>query len=201
MKYMRPWLMPTRATNGLKDRPKGYVIPHAPTPPEPYSSSVRRSTWSPRLSCAHCATSEPSRSLLVHRQTTPSYSTVCQVSPSSPKSADEIVFGAAYLIGKLPTTAYGKGGLIHDRDAVKIIPSHVGASVEGAKFVTGACARSHCLLVDDQGEVWGCGNNIVGQLGLVCCKTTLSQAMSTNGLANSRIGRLFHSDKRALGEG
>lgn len=67
----------------------------------------------------------------------------------------------------MPTTAYGKAGLIHDRDAIKLSAEHVGSSAKGAKFVAGACARSHCLLVDDQGEVWGCGNNVVGQLGLV----------------------------------
>jgi alpha-tubulin suppressor-like RCC1 family protein len=27
------------------------------------------------------------------------------------------------------------------------------------------------LLVDDQGGVYGCGNNVVGQLGLVGCET------------------------------
>jgi alpha-tubulin suppressor-like RCC1 family protein len=81
--------------------------------------------------------------------------------------AKAAVYGAAYLIGKVPAASYGAGGLIHDRDAVKLSPALLGSSVKGAKFVTGACARAHCFLVDDQGEVWGCGSNVVGQLGLV----------------------------------
>jgi alpha-tubulin suppressor-like RCC1 family protein len=63
--------------------------------------------------------------------------------------------------------AYGSSGLIGDREAVKLTPRLVGSEVKEAKFIGGACARWHCFLVDDQGDVWGCGANVVGQLGLV----------------------------------
>ena len=77
-----------------------------------------------------------------------------------------VAFGAAYLIGAFPASGYGKAP-ISEMDPVKLTPSLVGSASQEARFVTGACARSHCILVDDQGEVWGCGNNVVGQIGPV----------------------------------
>jgi hypothetical protein len=78
-----------------------------------------------------------------------------------------LAFGAAYLIGKFPGTAYGRLGLVHPLEAVKLSPYLVGSEIREAKFIGGACAKAHCFLVDDQGDVWGCGNNVAGQLGLV----------------------------------
>lgn len=57
--------------------------------------------------------------------------------------------------------------MIHPLEAVKLSPRLVGSDIPEAKFVTGVCASAHCMLVDDQGEVWGCGNNTAGQLGMV----------------------------------
>lgn len=56
-------------------------------------------------------------------------------------------------------------------EAVKLSPYQVGSEVREAKFIDGACAVAHCFLVDDQGEVWGCGSNAGGMLGLVSCAT------------------------------
>ena len=52
-------------------------------------------------------------------------------------------------------------GVISEHEPVKIV--HAAKR----KWVGGAAGRSHMLLCDDQGGVWGCGNNVVGQLGLV----------------------------------
>lgn len=35
------------------------------------------------------------------------------------------------------------------------------------KWISGAAARSHMMLLASDGSVWGCGNNVFGQLGLV----------------------------------
>ncbi|KAK6909384.1 hypothetical protein I203_103401 [Kwoniella mangroviensis CBS 8507] len=77
------------------------------------------------------------------------------------------MFGAAYIFGKppSPSLATSPDGIISEHAPVKISPSAVGLP-KGAKFVLGAAARGHVLLVDDQGGVWGCGNNVVGQIGL-----------------------------------
>ena len=63
--------------------------------------------------------------------------------------------------------SYGISGLIDAKEAVKLSPASVGSETREAKFIGGSCARHHCFLVDDQGDVWGCGNNMSGQLGLV----------------------------------
>ncbi|WWC91731.1 uncharacterized protein L201_006678 [Kwoniella dendrophila CBS 6074] len=77
------------------------------------------------------------------------------------------VHGAAYIFGKAPSPslAESKDGIISEHAPIKISPSAVGLP-EGAKFISGAAARGHILLVDDHGGVWGCGNNVVGQIGL-----------------------------------
>nr|XP_019044112.1 hypothetical protein I302_07392 [Kwoniella bestiolae CBS 10118]OCF23042.1 hypothetical protein I302_07392 [Kwoniella bestiolae CBS 10118] len=77
------------------------------------------------------------------------------------------IFGAAYIFGKppSPSLATSPDGIISEHAPVKISPSAVGLP-EGAKFVSGTAARGHLLLLDDQGGVWGCGNNVVGQIGL-----------------------------------
>lgn len=46
---------------------------------------------------------------------------------------------------------------------------------KGTKWVTGAAARGHVLLVDELGGVWGCGNNTTGQLGLVSTRRTMGE--------------------------
>nr|XP_019010360.1 uncharacterized protein I206_04829 [Kwoniella pini CBS 10737]OCF49141.1 hypothetical protein I206_04829 [Kwoniella pini CBS 10737] len=77
------------------------------------------------------------------------------------------IHGAAYIFGKPPSASLSDSpnGIISQHAPVKISPSSVGLP-KGAKFVSGAAARGHLLLVDDQGDVWGCGNNVVGQIGL-----------------------------------
>ncbi|WWC64548.1 uncharacterized protein I303_107158 [Kwoniella dejecticola CBS 10117] len=77
------------------------------------------------------------------------------------------IYGAAYIFGKPPSASLSTSpdGIISQDEPVKISPSLIGAP-EGAKFVTGAAARGHFFLVDDHGGVWGCGNNVVGQIGL-----------------------------------
>ncbi|WRT70196.1 uncharacterized protein IL334_007190 [Kwoniella shivajii] len=77
------------------------------------------------------------------------------------------IYGAAYIFGKppSPSLASAPDGIISEHAPVKISPSSVGLT-KGAKFVHGAAGRGHVLLVDSQGDVWGCGNNVVGQIGL-----------------------------------
>jgi len=78
------------------------------------------------------------------------------------------VHGAAWLFGRVPVSTI-KGaiqGVISHHVPVKIAASSVGAP-KGTKWVTGAVARIHCLLVDDRGVVFGLGSNTFGQLGFV----------------------------------
>ena len=101
------------------------------------------------------------------------------------RADDGLAFGAAYLIGHFPALSYGISGLIDAKEAVKLSPALVGSETREAKFIGGSCARHHCFLVDDQGDVWGCGNNMSGQLGLVsphvglmgCCIDTNSRSL------------------------
>ena len=57
-------------------------------------------------------------------------------------------------------------GIISEHAPLRITPTSLGLS-RGTKFVGGAAGRSHMLLVDNEGGVWGCGNNVLGQIGLV----------------------------------
>ena len=57
-------------------------------------------------------------------------------------------------------------GIISEHAPLKITPASVGLP-RGAKFVDGAAGKTHLLLVDSTGGVWGCGNNVLGQVGLV----------------------------------
>lgn len=75
------------------------------------------------------------------------------------------VHGAAYLFGRPPAMVQSNG-IISENIPLKISPLSVG-SPGGTKWVNGAAGRSHFLLVDSRGDVWGCGNNIVGQIGVV----------------------------------
>ncbi|KIR62535.1 hypothetical protein I314_03480 [Cryptococcus bacillisporus CA1873] len=74
------------------------------------------------------------------------------------------IHGAAYLFGRPPAMVQSNG-VISENIPLKISPLSVG-SPEGTKWVNGAAGRSHFLLVDSRGDVWGCGNNIVGQIGV-----------------------------------
>lgn len=75
------------------------------------------------------------------------------------------VHGAAYLFGRPPAMVQSNG-VISESTPLKISPSSVG-SPKGTKWVNGAAGRSHFLLVDSKGDVWGCGNNVFGQIGVV----------------------------------
>jgi alpha-tubulin suppressor-like RCC1 family protein len=57
-------------------------------------------------------------------------------------------------------------GIISEHAPLKITPASVGLP-RGAKFVDGAAGKTHLLLIDNLGGVWGCGNNTLGQIGLV----------------------------------
>ncbi|ORY33394.1 regulator of chromosome condensation 1/beta-lactamase-inhibitor protein II [Naematelia encephala] len=83
------------------------------------------------------------------------------------------IFGSAHIFGKSPL------GLFSELSPHRVTCASVGLP-KGAKWIAGAAARSHCLLVDDQGGVWGAGNNAVGQLGLSPC-ATVDRFTRTNG--------------------
>ncbi|KAL1412746.1 hypothetical protein Q8F55_000493 [Vanrija albida] len=78
------------------------------------------------------------------------------------------VYGVAHLFGKLPTGGLGppgsKGIVPHDQP-LHIAPHSAGLA-QGARWVDGSVGRSHFFLIDNDGGVWGCGNNVAGQLGL-----------------------------------
>ncbi|OWZ68244.1 hypothetical protein AYX14_01286 [Cryptococcus neoformans] len=74
------------------------------------------------------------------------------------------IHGAAYLFGRPPAMVQSNG-VISESTPLKISPSSVG-SPKGTKWVNGAAGRSHFLLVDSKGDVWGCGNNVFGQIGV-----------------------------------
>jgi len=57
-------------------------------------------------------------------------------------------------------------GIISEHAPLKITPASVGLPRD-VKFIDGAAGKTHLLLVDSAGGVWGCGNNILGQVGLV----------------------------------
>jgi alpha-tubulin suppressor-like RCC1 family protein len=78
------------------------------------------------------------------------------------------------LLGSFPGSSYG---LISALEAIKLYPYLVGSEVREAKFIGGACAVAHCFLVDDQGEVWGCGSNVAGMLGLVSHSTLVTRLL------------------------
>lgn len=58
-----------------------------------------------------------------------------------------------------------KGVVPHDAP-VHVSPQSVGLPA-GTKWIGGALGRASMFLVDSKGGVWGAGNNVVGQLGLV----------------------------------
>lgn len=78
------------------------------------------------------------------------------------------VHGIAHLFGRLPTASLvpGNTDVVSEHTPMKVSPRSVGLP-KGVKWVDGAAARSHTLLVASDGSVWGCGNNVFGQLGLV----------------------------------
>ncbi|WVQ84629.1 hypothetical protein IAT38_006784 [Cryptococcus sp. DSM 104549] len=80
------------------------------------------------------------------------------------------IFGAAYIFGRPPSPHLSESmnGIIPENVPVKISPTSVGLP-KGTKWVSGAAGRGHLLLVDSEGGVWGCGNNVVGQVGLPVC--------------------------------
>ena len=81
---------------------------------------------------------------------------------------DAAVHGGAYLFGKPPVSSMATmpDGTISEYAPVKIRPRDVGLP-SGARWEGGYAARSHMFLIDSLGQVWGCGNNTMGQLGLV----------------------------------
>lgn len=88
------------------------------------------------------------------------------------------VHGVAHLFGKIPTGGLGpsgsKGIVPHDQP-LHIAPHSAGLA-QDARWVDGSVGRSHFFLIDNEGGVWGCGNNVAGQLGLVstCGATDLT---------------------------
>ena len=78
------------------------------------------------------------------------------------------VQGNALIFGRSPALALGANnqGIIYEHAPLRITPASVDLP-RGVTFVDGAAARTHFLLVDSTGGVWGIGNNVVGQIGLV----------------------------------
>lgn len=52
------------------------------------------------------------------------------------------------------------------------IRASLGGATGSTKFIGGAAGRSHLLLVGSDGHVYGFGNNVVGQLGMVSRRPT-----------------------------
>lgn len=82
------------------------------------------------------------------------------------------------MFGKPPATSLATTpeGTISEQKPLRISPSAVGLP-KGITFVGGAAARGHALLVDSRGGVWGVGNNVVGQLGMVRSLHCLREAL------------------------
>jgi alpha-tubulin suppressor-like RCC1 family protein len=80
------------------------------------------------------------------------------------------VHGAAHLFGKIPSPALAgtPTSIISEHTPLRVSPTSLGLPL-GTKWVHAAAARGHILLVDSLGGVWGCGNNVMGQLGLGVC--------------------------------
>ncbi|OCF44659.1 hypothetical protein I317_01546 [Kwoniella heveanensis CBS 569] len=76
------------------------------------------------------------------------------------------IHGAAYIFGRPPSPALATSSdIISENAPVKISPTSLGLK-EGVKFVDGAAGRGHVFLIDSEGGVWGCGNNVTAQIGL-----------------------------------
>ncbi|CAD6577989.1 MAG: hypothetical protein TREMPRED_002079 [Tremellales sp. Tagirdzhanova-0007] len=80
-------------------------------------------------------------------------------------------YGLARMFGKMPSESLSNSstGVISEYDPYKFFHPN-----NAHRWVDGAAGRTHVLLVDDQGEAWGCGNNAVGQLGLFSFATPSS---------------------------
>lgn len=76
--------------------------------------------------------------------------------------------GAVRIFGRSPALSLGANtnGIISEHAPLKITPASVGLP-RGGRFIDGAAGKTHLLLVDNLGGVWGCGNNTLGQIGLV----------------------------------
>ncbi|RXK40549.1 hypothetical protein M231_02201 [Tremella mesenterica] len=59
-------------------------------------------------------------------------------------------------------------GLVSEQEPLKVSPTNVGLP-RGSRWIAGSAARSHMFLIDSWGQVWGCGNNTMGQVGLPVC--------------------------------
>jgi alpha-tubulin suppressor-like RCC1 family protein len=72
------------------------------------------------------------------------------------------------IFGRAPALALAAntGGVIKEHAPLKVTPASLRLP-RGSKFIGGAVGKTHMLLVDNHGGVWGCGNNILGQIGLV----------------------------------
>ncbi|KAI9634109.1 regulator of chromosome condensation 1/beta-lactamase-inhibitor protein II [Dioszegia hungarica] len=76
------------------------------------------------------------------------------------------IHGIAILFGRLPSSHFAPGnGYISEQIPRKLSPRTLGMGRE-VKWISGAAARSHMMLLASDGSVWGCGNNVFGQLGL-----------------------------------
>lgn len=79
------------------------------------------------------------------------------------------VDGLAHLFGRVPGIGpVSKKGIVPHDAPMHVSPRNVGLG-DDVKWVGGAAGRSHWFLLDSKGGVWGSGNNVVGQLGLVSC--------------------------------
>mmetsp|Transcript_13778 Transcript_13778/g.13317 ORF Transcript_13778/g.13317 Transcript_13778/m.13317 type:complete len:493 (+) Transcript_13778:92-1570(+) len=85
------------------------------------------------------------------------------------------VEGILYAVGRNDHGQLGTGDIITYPSPV-VLPSS-GLFPTGSVIVKVATGRSHSLILLDSGEVYGCGSNTQGQLGLGDTKTALKDAL------------------------
>ncbi|THG99799.1 hypothetical protein EW026_g2605 [Hermanssonia centrifuga] len=79
------------------------------------------------------------------------------------------VEGVAWLFGRNEKSALGvPGELVSENAPIRLTAQELGAP-NGTKFVYAACGRNHTLLVGDDGQLWTCGANNMGQCGHPVC--------------------------------
>lgn len=83
------------------------------------------------------------------------------------------VLGQAWVFGRNESSSLGGGAksdlFVDENEPKCLTPRTVGSTNHQAKFVTAIIGRNSTLLVDDEGKVYGAGDNKSGQLGLPAC--------------------------------
>ena len=90
------------------------------------------------------------------------------------------------------TGSNSKGQLCLGDESDRLIPAMI--TIEGVRIVDVAIGGEHTLLLDDQGNVFGCGSNEMGQLGLTdTVKTDIPLKVYTIPLTSSISSGKDHS--------